>query len=537
MSSNPPTPRQKDTEALLREGISAAKSGQRERAREMLTHVVEEDEENALAWLWLSGVVDSLDDREVCLDNVLALDPDNDAARRGLAILHRKRLDQWLREGISAAESGQRDRARELLTRVVEQDEENVQAWLWLSGVVDSLDDREVCLDNVLALDPENEVARRGLAEMQDQRQDQAPAPAEVSPFSTPGPDSELAFAPFTAGVDAQPLAASEPDPPPPFAGVETAEPVSTAGEHRRLSVAPTDEFDDEYLCPYCAAPTKPNDRRCKACRGTLWVRRRKAEERSTWLWVAMVLQAFNTLPLLVLPLMLSFIAFDLGGSEVAALMSQAIDAYASMVGVSSAIVETGIMVAFFVALFMALLSLTVLIGLYLRWKPAFYLFLAGAVLGLFWTVANVIMSFSADSALTLAGGGTLICSGLNVLVALARLMLAFQIQDDFALQKRRILFRLDPDVSSGPMILARGHDYAKRKMWAMAALHMRRAALAMPLEVNPRVALTLTYLRMKRYDKAARTLEDAKRIDPDDPHVTELQDLMDELRSGDRAS
>ncbi len=80
------------------------------------------------------------------------------------------RVDDLLREGIAAAKSGQRERAYELLMQVVEQDEENVLAWLWLSGVVDSLDDRETCLENALALDPTCEPARKGLAWIRKQR-------------------------------------------------------------------------------------------------------------------------------------------------------------------------------------------------------------------------------------------------------------------------------------------------------------------------------------------------------------------------------
>ena len=97
---------------LLRQGITAAKAGQREHARELLMRVVEQDDENALAWLWLSGVVDSLDDREVCLENVLSVDPDNDAAQRGLDTLYRQKTNQLLNEGIAAAKAGQRERAQ-----------------------------------------------------------------------------------------------------------------------------------------------------------------------------------------------------------------------------------------------------------------------------------------------------------------------------------------------------------------------------------------------------------------------------------------
>ncbi len=73
-------------------------------------------------------------------------------------------INLWLTDGIAAAKAGKRAEARELLLRVVNADENNVRAWLWLSRVVTTLEDREVCLQNVLALDPANEAAQRGLA-------------------------------------------------------------------------------------------------------------------------------------------------------------------------------------------------------------------------------------------------------------------------------------------------------------------------------------------------------------------------------------
>jgi tetratricopeptide (TPR) repeat protein len=76
---------------LLRRGITAAQAGRREEARQLLLHVVELDERNERAWLWLSGVVDSRDDRRVCLENVLAINPGNPHARQGL-----RHLDQQI---------------------------------------------------------------------------------------------------------------------------------------------------------------------------------------------------------------------------------------------------------------------------------------------------------------------------------------------------------------------------------------------------------------------------------------------------------
>jgi tetratricopeptide (TPR) repeat protein len=71
--------------------------------------------------------------------------------------------DDLLKQGIAAVRAGRQDEARQKLMRVVELDEENEQAWLWLSGVVESNADRRVCLENVLTINPANAAAQKGL--------------------------------------------------------------------------------------------------------------------------------------------------------------------------------------------------------------------------------------------------------------------------------------------------------------------------------------------------------------------------------------
>lgn len=76
-----------EVSALLQQGITAAKQGNQAKAREILMRVVELDDRNEMAWLWLSGVVDEISDRIVCLENVLTINPGNAAAERGLRLL------------------------------------------------------------------------------------------------------------------------------------------------------------------------------------------------------------------------------------------------------------------------------------------------------------------------------------------------------------------------------------------------------------------------------------------------------------------
>ncbi|HKJ27331.1 MAG TPA: hypothetical protein VJ965_06820, partial [Anaerolineales bacterium] len=71
--------------------------------------------------------------------------------------------DRILQEAIKAIENGQRARARDLLTRLLRQDQTEVSYWLYMSAVVDTQKERNFCLENALKFDPENETAMRGL--------------------------------------------------------------------------------------------------------------------------------------------------------------------------------------------------------------------------------------------------------------------------------------------------------------------------------------------------------------------------------------
>lgn len=75
-------------------------------------------------------------------------------------------IETWLQESITAVKSGESQKARELLLRVLKVDDHHEKAWLWLSAVVDTDEERRTCLENVLAVNPHNNVAQAGLAKL-----------------------------------------------------------------------------------------------------------------------------------------------------------------------------------------------------------------------------------------------------------------------------------------------------------------------------------------------------------------------------------
>src|SRR5512145_591785 len=92
-----------------------------------------------------------------------------------------------LQEAITAAQAGQRAEARGLLMQVVEADERNETAWMWLAGVLDDPEEMRICLENVLHLNPANERAQQGLAWIDERYGPRVSPPiAPVSSFEEP---------------------------------------------------------------------------------------------------------------------------------------------------------------------------------------------------------------------------------------------------------------------------------------------------------------------------------------------------------------
>jgi hypothetical protein len=79
-------------------------------------------------------------------------------------------VSRLLSAGVDAVKENRLEEARELLYQVIDLDDRNEKAWLWLSGVSTGIEERIVCLESVLAINPHHEVARQGLDHLKTQR-------------------------------------------------------------------------------------------------------------------------------------------------------------------------------------------------------------------------------------------------------------------------------------------------------------------------------------------------------------------------------
>ena len=195
------------TDDLLKQGITALNAGQKAEARQLLMQVVQQDERNEMGWLWLSGTVDTDEDRRICLENVLAINPNSGIAQRGLEALRKSspglgatsdaasrddkttlqpigetktgvefqpagketttdKTNEILQQAVAAIKSGEEERGKQLLVEVIEQDENNEIAWLWMTRCVADRDVKRGCFERALEINPDSELAQKGLRQL-----------------------------------------------------------------------------------------------------------------------------------------------------------------------------------------------------------------------------------------------------------------------------------------------------------------------------------------------------------------------------------
>lgn len=79
------------TENYLQQAIAAIKSGDKATGKRLLIdEVLKNNPRNENAWLWMTQVADADEDRLNYLRHVLKINPENEAAKRGLAALQQK---------------------------------------------------------------------------------------------------------------------------------------------------------------------------------------------------------------------------------------------------------------------------------------------------------------------------------------------------------------------------------------------------------------------------------------------------------------
>ena len=426
-------------------------------------------------------------------------------------------IQAWLADGIAAAEANQRGKARELFMRVVAADENNLQAWLQLSDVVTTLEDRELCLVNVLALDPANQAAQQGLEVVR----------AQIAETPEIEPESEL---PQVSGQPAEP-----------------------ALDNRVNVNFSDDEFKDPLLCVYCAQLTREEDQRCPKCKRKLY-HRFYVRDQPRWLWmgwtVNMAEAIFMTASIVV---WLGIVAAALSiaqprGFEVD--LGQLFSLYTGQPitltpHLQSLILESLPREQFYLRLGFVIVDVIIAFGLLTRKRPFHILYIASlavAAVLLFFNLSATRLTMIGTTPDTPVSGilqvtlnealgvfGTL-AGGLFGLFLLLKLVLAFIMEEDFATKIERLWCLIDATVRDPTGAFIRAKSYMQRDMWTLAALYLQRAVSIQPNTPEYYLALAECYAQLGRYPRSLRVLDQAEKLQPDSPVILNLRGVIMEL-------
>jgi tetratricopeptide (TPR) repeat protein len=133
----------------------------------LLIQAVERDPQNELAWMWLAGLVDSLEDKMIACENVLTINPANEKARayltdlqrRQQASLSQKNLEEardLLNQARAYADRSDIDSALRLARQALEKHDGYEDAWLLIGRIAPDLDQRIEALEKARGLNPSN---------------------------------------------------------------------------------------------------------------------------------------------------------------------------------------------------------------------------------------------------------------------------------------------------------------------------------------------------------------------------------------------
>ncbi len=162
---------------LFREAVQLAKAGRRVEARNLLLELVDSNPDHELAWIWLSQLVDDLEDRIIALENALTINPNRPETAARLETLRRQKQAgefgqaDLFQQAKQLYRDGRKSEARRRLQKLVAQDPKHAKAWLGLALLEPKLEDQIFALETTLFLDPDQPKASRKLDQLKQSDQ------------------------------------------------------------------------------------------------------------------------------------------------------------------------------------------------------------------------------------------------------------------------------------------------------------------------------------------------------------------------------
>lgn len=399
----------------------------------------------------------------------------------------------WLKAGIAAVRQGDRAQGRTLLLKVVEADEHNEPAWLWLSAALDDPADQLAALENALTLNPNNS-AGQAKAQALRQQLGRPTAPPPGAPRPTPA-------APAPRPADA-PHPAALPEPPP---RIIDSPPVP--------GVAPAyDALDnDPDQCLYCGKLVEMDELTCPFCKRQLtsdfyW-------NNQGFLWTVLLAGGLNLQSALVQTSVIGLVFMAAHGLMAVEGLTwfNRLPYFATLVPLKPWLAQADLLLAIFVT---RLLMWSIVIGLFYfnRRAAAPMTAVVVTLADLAWAGLGYYLKYASLALALLNGLPAALILGLSVNALLGR-----------ATAQVRLRTVLDSTAHIPSEYYRHGQKYAAEGKWALAALHWQKAMVRGFREPLYYKALSQAQIKLGRYRQALRTLRAGAEQIPADPDFAPL--------------
>ncbi len=402
--------------------------------------------------------------------------------------------------GIAAAKAGEREKARELLLQVVAHDEQNELAWLWLSGVVEADEDRRICLENVLAINPDNRVAQKGLTRL----------PAKTAESVPPSTTVRKEHAPISP-------AAAVLYPERQVHEWEWRDPTRPMAPQEKVGYQSRSAYDDVWtqevdLCPFCAQVVPEEEKRCPRCKHVLMAWQYRDPHPSSHLHMLWVL----LLGLGQLYLIEAIFRVVVTQMVVPAILPLAL--LVVLVGLAAGVYYR----QFWAYLTAVILLILILVGQILTFVLPIDLSALGLE-GYDTTISNLAGS--------LVDGVGLAIRAFSFLTAVLALFFAVVMAGpDFERNQFRQLAVVGKGLSDAIEYHSAARRLAEAGMWAAAVLHWQHAAAKDPTRVAYQKHLGEAYARLGFYERGLDVLQAALQRATNPIHQTELKQVIQQI-------
>lgn len=147
---------------FVQRGIDAVHEDQTDFAAECFQTALEHDDRNAVAWMWMASLSASKEAKVELLERAVAIDPNNEDARAALDDAKSSIRKDRMVDAKSAALAGRKEDALRILDSLLAVEPTSVEAWTMRSHVAESFEEKILCFESILEIDPENVAAKAG---------------------------------------------------------------------------------------------------------------------------------------------------------------------------------------------------------------------------------------------------------------------------------------------------------------------------------------------------------------------------------------